>query len=649
MWPSVPSFRPFGDIACPSGAQCELPYCLFSHNANKLERERPLGITTKASFAGGPDAKRLKLDDGAKEPSPQVTRVSRQMAPPPVIVGSIETSPPAYSHSLPQETSISRKISHSLPRSATKAISPPPKAAEVAVKAIPEPEVEVRLTPRKLAKEPAGFTTRLKFLKALHQYLSSLNHKISTATDIDVKAVHMSANQLNRMAVTEEENIAKEHGPVYENVLKQRLVQLKKMDPRDFAETMKAAAAKERGEEPERAAPKSVHTGLTAKEEVIVLEKLITGQAGLDKYGYVTKQHSAAELDEARKVVETNRSYEACARCNTRFQVFPDRREEDGALTTGGKCTAHWGRRVYPKKPARPTWSCCDNLVGSPGCTLYDTHVFKTGDTKRLSLILPFIQTPENQQVEPQTAVCFDCEMGYTTHGMELVRLTAAAWPTYKPLVDVLVRPLGHILDLNTRFSGVSLEQYLDAKPYDPSVEMSPTPVIPIVDSPQAARKLLLSCISPSTPLIGHALENDLNAVRIIHPKIVDTMMLYPHPQGLPRRLGLKDLSKRHLGINIQQAGSAGHDSFEDARAAGELARIRVAEKWSGMKKDGWEFRNGGVYPPLSTGTMPRAAPTAPTMIRTADTSVTVKPTLKRMREEDSESVGDEPPLKKRE
>jgi RNA exonuclease 1 len=204
-------------------------------------------------------------------------------------------------------------------------------------------------------------------------------------------------------------------------------------------------------------------------------------------------------------------------------------------------------------------------------------HVFKVSDVKRLSVIMPFIETPENDKVEPHTAVCFDCEMGYTTQGLELLRITAVSWPTHKPLLDVLVRPLGQLLDLNTRFSGVTAKQYFNAAPYDSENLPTDPKNIGIVDSPYVARDLFLKLISPQTPVLGHALENDLNTIRLIHPTIVDTVILYPHQQGLPIRNGLRNLAKIHLGLDIQQGGAAGHDSFEDAWATGELVRCRVA------------------------------------------------------------------------
>ena len=60
-----------------------------------------------------------------------------------------------------------------------------------------------------------------------------------------------------------------------------------------------------------------------------------------------------------------------------------------------------------------------------------------------------------------------------------------------------------------------------------------------------AARALLFQFLQPDTPLIAHAIENDLNTCRIIHPAIIDTVPLYSHSNGPPIRHGLKHLSKK--------------------------------------------------------------------------------------------------------
>jgi RNA exonuclease 1 len=35
---------------------------------------------------------------------------------------------------------------------------------------------------------------------------------------------------------------------------------------------------------------------------------------------------------------------------------------------------------------------------------------------------------------------------------------------------------------------------------------------------------------------VGHALENDLSALRMLHANVIDTAMLYPHPRVRSRR-----------------------------------------------------------------------------------------------------------------
>ncbi|KAF3047110.1 RNA exonuclease 3 [Didymella heteroderae] len=513
----------------------------------------------------------------------------------------------------------------SLPKSATRPVSPPPKASEA--KANPMLTGPVALMPRKLVKEPALFTRRLALLKMLHGFMKPINDKIAKAVKPEIKALHMDANQLNKLAVDEEERIALANPGVYENVLKQRLLKVKKMTPEEWVKERFEASAKEKGLPSKKHPPKKVDTGLTSKEEVTFLSTLICSQDGLDKHGYVTALPTAAELDDARLAQASADFWEVCDRCNTRFQVFPERREEDGALTTGGQCTHHWGRKVYPKRsknagPEPTTYSCCHEPVGSPGCTTSDTHVYKISDPKRLSLVMPFIETPENVEAPSDVAICFDCEMGYTTHGLELLRLTSIAWPSHKPLVDVLVRPIGHLLDVNTRFSGITVEQFLNAKPYDPSDPKPRRNDIRIVESPYVARDLFLAHVTTTTPVLGHALENDLNTLRIIHPNIIDTVLLFPHKRGLPLRHGLRALAKEKLDIDIQQAGAAGHDSYEDAKTTGELIRFKVAEKWRQLKSDGWEFRDGGVFPPMPPGTPPPQVPAAAPMMPLAPMTV---------------------------
>jgi RNA exonuclease 1 len=660
MWPTVPAFRSFGRIPCPSTGKCELPNCIFSHEVPSQHIVRSPSPTTTTALAHKPDTKRLKLNDGRKEAVVQNSAVEH--VPKSVFVGSImstgkttATNRDTSSSIIPSSKSApTDRAVENLPTLATRLVSPP--VIVDMPKSTPKPDAPVALLPRKLAKEPVPFTKRLALLKALHTYMKPQNDKIAKAVKPEIRALHLSPNQLNRLAVDEEERLAIDQPSVYENVLKQRLIKLKGMTPEVWVKERKEAVAKERGDAPKKPQPTRVDTGLTTKEELAFLPLLTCPQDGLDNHGYVTKLPSKEDLTEAKQVLEMAASWEECDRCATRFQVFPDRREEDGALTTGGQCRYHWGKRIFGKRaknaaPEPTRLTCCNEVVGSPGCITHDTHVFKISGPKRLSLVMPFAETRENDTTPRNTAVCFDCEMGYTTCGLELMRLTVISWPLHKPIIDVLVRPFGHILDLNTRFSGITAEQFVNAKSYDP---MYPKPMrndIRIVESPYDARELFLSQVSRNTPVLGHALENDLNTIRLIHPTIIDTVLIYPTRQGLPYRHGLRTLAKWHLSEDIQQGGAAGHDSFEDARTTGELVRFKIKEKWKVMKHDGWEIRDDGVFPPMPSGTPPpntAVAPPALPMVPVAATAIMESKPVEKRKIEVTEHGENEEPLAKK-
>ena len=477
------------------------------------------------------------------------------------------------------------------------------KAAGTQASAKPAP-IE-SLNPRMMAHSPAPHGTRLQLIKLLHEQMVRLNELVKNNDDPSKVALELSPQELVSTVLDEEMNMAKKNPSVYSHVMKLRIVFLRKMDvvawKQKRLETIKTELLTELPAKPTESKP--FETGLPSREEIIFLSKLTAKQEGLAKHGYVTTQLTDVQVKQAQEGVKSSNNWEACDRCQTRFQVFPGRRAEDGVLTTGGDCRHHPARARRPaardkadKTDREPVYLCCNEVVGrSAGCTTGPTHVFKVSEAKRLALIMPFQETPENKAIEgKKVAVCFDCEMGYTTYGMELIRITATSFPSGTVLLDTLVRPLGEVLDLNSRYSGVWPKDFTSAIPSDgPSTPESlngESKALPIASSPAAARSLLFKLISPSTPLIGHALENDLNATRIIHPCIIDTVLLFPHVRGLPLRHGLKQLMKKHLNKDIQvNHEGKGHDSAEDARSAGELVRVKIKEMVAreGMQPNG--------------------------------------------------------------
>ncbi|KAF4538648.1 Exonuclease [Lasiodiplodia theobromae] len=611
----------FKHIVCPNGAACRMPNCIFGHDfpGTTDESRQP------APAQVGHEQKRRKLDDGTKA-SPPIPAEAEKKA----FTGGLVPAKTAVSGKDASAKSQPRSTIANPPsqlQSAKRPVSPPLKSALVGQKAKPGPaanktassaakkpqEVKETLNPRRVAKEPEKWGIRMALLEKLHEMMVPLNKQAGESSDPELKALHLDDNALIKAALDEEEELALTQGKVYKNVIKLRILAYKKMNIEAWKQHRLTAT---KGAAPQKEEPKVIDTGLTPEQETMFLQRLIANQVGLDKHGYVTAVPTDADIDQARRGVEMSANYEVCDRCRTRFQVFPERRVEDGALTTGSHCTFHWGKPFRPqyKKTEAITgradmrYACCQEITGSPGCSTLDTHVFKISETKRLALVFPFISTPPNPNPIKGRAVCFDCEMGYTVYGMELIRLTATSWPDGEPLIDVLVRPLGTVLDLNTRFSGVTPDQFFNAQPYDPAdpssanpraVDGEKQPALRIVSSPAEARSLLLSFIAPETPLLGHALENDLNSIRLVHPTIVDTVLLFPIRGGLPARPALKGLVKGLLGKDIQTAGAAGHDSLEDSRATGELVRVKVEREWRQLKNSGWTVRDDGFYPPF--------------------------------------------------
>ena len=639
----------FKQVECPEQPQCSLPNCIFSHNG-KLESEvvqisrqkstqrevSARGENTGLDRADQPRKRRRISSPERKDEistfelgieSPQLSKkpggtklaafgsrssIVRQPFTdrlPTIAVGSI--SPPLLRNSKPDPANAT---SRPLESEAKKELAAYVKAHSELL-SVKEVAAE-SLNPRMLPNPPASHAIRLKLITMLHEHMVRLNNEIKQSQDPYIMALTLSDQELIQETLDEEEKVAKQNPAIYTNIVKMRIVALKKMKSADWHKERLEKAVKEASVNTLSNAPKPtkiIETGLSTDEETAFLTRLVARrEANLVKHGYVFSAPSQDEIEQAHKGVKAAQGWEQCDRCQSRFQVFPGRREEDGALTSGGTCSYHpaKARRQIGKGNREAVYSCCNESIGTlAGCKSADTHVFKISETKRLALVMPFKDTPLNDTIESKGAVCFDCEMGYTTLGMELIRLTATSWPDGKELLDVLVRPIGEVLDLNSRFSGIWPEDYTNAAPYNVASNGKDT-VIPrksntdrhplrLVDSPSIARDLLFDLLKPETPLIGHALENDLNATRIIHPTIVDTCLLYPHPRGLPIRFGLKALMKKHLDRDIQMGGSQGHDSKEDSRAAGDLARLKVAEDWKIMKRDGWTVRDCEFHPPL--------------------------------------------------
>jgi RNA exonuclease 1 len=87
---------------------------------------------------------------------------------------------------------------------------------------------------------------------------------------------------------------------------------------------------------------------------------------------------------------------------------------------------------------------------------------------------------------------------------------------------------------------------------------------------------LALFSVSPTPILLGHSLESDLKALKICHPRCIDTAVIFHHPRGRPLKPGLAWLTKKWCNREIQNRGEGGHDPEEDARACIDLLKKKV-------------------------------------------------------------------------
>ena len=143
------------------------------------------------------------------------------------------------------------------------------------------------------------------------------------------------------------------------------------------------------------------------------------------------------------------------------------------------------------------TVTCCMRDISTPGCRI-STHVFKITDVHHLAGQEPYLQT-RSMLPTHVPIVGLDCEMAYTTAGMELIRLILVDIEG-NLLLDQLVLPRNEVLDLNTQFSGVAT---LNA-------------TVPNTLDLKSARAKVCDIIGEETTVLGHGLENDFNALRLV-------------------------------------------------------------------------------------------------------------------------------------
>jgi RNA exonuclease 1 len=252
-----------------------------------------------------------------------------------------------------------------------------------------------------------------------------------------------------------------------------------------------------------------------------------------------------------------------CERCKEPYAVRP----LDHSPTIAKACTYHWGKALYRSIGGERTrtYTCCSQTADghAEGCAR-GPHVFYETDPSLLHARYPFSETQSITSSALDIAA-LDCEMIYTIGGFRIARVSVVDVSGEEVFDEFIKLDDGvKVVDLNTRFSGIHPEEYAARS------------VLPL----ESIRRALARFISADTILIGHALDNDLRALRLVHRRVVDTAALFPHSRGPPYRRALRDLTKEYLSRTIQEGGgSKGHSSVEDSVASLDLVKWFVLNK----------------------------------------------------------------------
>ena len=122
--------------------------------------------------------------------------------------------------------------------------------------------------------------------------------------------------------------------------------------------------------------------------------------------------------------------------------------------------------------------------------------------------------------------------MVITKEGFELARVTICNY-NGKMLYDELYKPENEVINYNTRFSGITEETLSQVKN----------------NIKEHLHPKLRELIKKDTILVGHSLENDLNAMKYIHRNVIDTSVVFRRRNGT--KMKLKNLSSKILQVIV--------------------------------------------------------------------------------------------------
>jgi DNA polymerase III epsilon subunit-like protein len=163
----------------------------------------------------------------------------------------------------------------------------------------------------------------------------------------------------------------------------------------------------------------------------------------------------------------------------------------------------------------------------------------------------------------------------------EVILLCVADYFTGAILLNKLVCPAETVVDWRTEIHGITNSTMEAAISQGQALA-----------GWEEARQELWKLIGDNTILVGHSLQHDLDVLRIIHYRVVDSAILARNVVSVRyRRWGLKALCDELLHIEIRKNGGGVHDCLEEVLATREVVLWCTRNKpelgnWANLKKE---------------------------------------------------------------
>lgn len=153
-----------------------------------------------------------------------------------------------------------------------------------------------------------------------------------------------------------------------------------------------------------------------------------------------------------------------------------------------------------------------------------------------------------------------DCEMCRTEKAQNELARVSIVDENYQSVYETLVRPSSKIIDYLTPWSGITKDMMEN-----------------VTMTLEEVQKDVCNLLPADAILVGQSLNCDLNAMKLMHPYVIDTSCIFNTTGDRNRKSKLQHFAKIFLDEDIQME-KTGHSSVEDSIASLKLTKLKLSK-----------------------------------------------------------------------